>query len=462
MYELDAQYIEELEEIAGEIQEADDLARYLESEEEEDYLRLKDQFEPLIGGVYERVARENPLQLPTLELILLESVFEGLFLPKILGYAVLRGEIDQQYQYVRPQEHFKDILLAICQSPNFEILKKRIGQTIQIGFALSSDIWITNLINSIENKRIRYYLQGQKIDRYRHLNERSIGYERYKKQFRNEVFQSADFPTTPEELPVYFNSLKVFLLHRVFTKADNTSLLEPIHTFIFNEALQGTREHQQIMMIYALFYPVPADELKNLRKLFQQIREKTSAFSQRALEFLLELHHHPQLDLSPAADQALSSLIDKTFNDPLSDYYRLIDLIHEKGFNQEEVQEATMIFHDKHEGLSVINECVRQTIFHYFFRFISNLEEKAYPDFFDIAKLFPVYMRIFRNQNFNQGLKDVSMDYLKRLLVKYTDKRGKDYQDIKKFVMSVFVDYGFLREKETVEMFKTRRKKKEE
>lgn len=121
-----------------------------------------------------------------------------------------------------------------------------------------------------------------------------------------------------------------------------------------------------------------------------------------------------------------------------------------------------MIFHDKHEGLSVINECIRQTIFHYFFRFISNLEEKAYPDFFDIAKLFPVYMRIFRNQNFNQGLKDVSMDYVKRLMVKYTDKRGKDYQDIKKFVMAVFVDYGFLREKETVEMFKTRRKKKEE
>jgi hypothetical protein len=71
-------------------------------------------------------------------------------------------------------------------------------------------------------------------------------------------------------------------------------------------------------------------------------------------------------------------------------------------------------------------------------------------------------MRIFRNQHFNQGLKDLSMDLVNRLLVRYVDKRGKDYQDIKKFVSSVFVDYGFLKEKETVEMFKTRRKKKEE
>ena len=43
---------------------------------------------------------------------------------------------------------------------------------------------------------------------------------------------------------------------------------------------------------------------------------------------------------------------------------------------------------------------------------------------------------------------------------KYTDKRGKDYQDIKKFVKTNFVDLGFMKEKELVEFFKTRRKKK--
>ena len=42
----------------------------------------------------------------------------------------------------------------------------------------------------------------------------------------------------------------------------------------------------------------------------------------------------------------------------------------------------------------------------------------------------------------------------------YTDKRGKDYQDIKKFVRTNFVDFGFLTEKQVVDLFKTKRKKK--
>ena len=43
---------------------------------------------------------------------------------------------------------------------------------------------------------------------------------------------------------------------------------------------------------------------------------------------------------------------------------------------------------------------------------------------------------------------------------KYTDKRSRDYQDIKKFVSVHFQDYGFLKEKEVVELFKTRRKRR--
>jgi hypothetical protein len=35
----------------------------------------------------------------------------------------------------------------------------------------------------------------------------------------------------------------------------------------------------------------------------------------------------------------------------------------------------------------------------------------------------------------------------------YTDKRGRDYQDIKKFVTSTFLDLGFKNEKELKELF---------
>ncbi len=51
--------------------------------------------------------------------------------------------------FILQRRCFKEVLFAICNSSNFEYLRKRIGQTIQTGFALSSDIWVTNLINEI-------------------------------------------------------------------------------------------------------------------------------------------------------------------------------------------------------------------------------------------------------------------------------------------------------------------------
>jgi hypothetical protein len=71
-------------------------------------------------------------------------------------------------------------------------------------------------------------------------------------------------------------------------------------------------------------------------------------------------------------------------------------------------------------------------------------------------------MHIFANERFNQDLENLSMNYIDKLLKRFADKRGKDYQDIKKFVSSVFLDLGFLKEKEVVELFKTRRKKAKE
>ena len=463
MYELDQHYLEQLEELASEIQESEDLAKYLESEEEEDFNRLKEMFEPTIASLYNQVADENPLQIIPLELVLLDPAFEGLFLPKILGFSVLRGEITDGYKYVRPQEHFKEILLAICNSTNFEILKQRIGQSIQVGFALSSDIWITNLINPIANKRIRYYLQSQNLERYLRDAERQEGYLRYQKQFRHENYQTAEFPTDLLELPVLFTSLKRFLLHRAQNNTDNSSLIQPLTAFIGDEQFQGTKEHLQIMMIAAMFFPKSEADQHVLAAAFHKVRSSMPNFINAFLEFLLELHHLAA-PLAPRAAAAclMSEIVDKTYPDELSRYYQLTDTIHNVGYAQLETQDAIKIFYNDHQGLSTINECLRLTIRHYFEQSIRNLDETAYPEFFELSKQFYLYMGIFMNQQFNQDLKELSMDYLHRLLLYFTDKRGKDYQDIKRFVSSAFQDFGFLKDKEIVEIFKTRRKKKGE
>nr|HMP30401.1 hypothetical protein [Saprospiraceae bacterium] len=145
MIALEKKYEAILEQIKTAIQGSEVLEKYLEEEDEDTYKILQDTFEPAIETLYNEVADHHPLQLESLEKALLDIEFEGLFLPRILGYSVLRGEIDENYRFRKPQQHFREILIAICNSTNFENLKKRIGQTIQVGFALSSDIWITNL-----------------------------------------------------------------------------------------------------------------------------------------------------------------------------------------------------------------------------------------------------------------------------------------------------------------------------
>ncbi len=460
MYELNQSYLESLENLALEIQESEELANYLESEEEEDYTRIKELFEPKIARIYDEVARENPLQLIALELVILDDAFEGLYLPKILGYSVLRGDINENYKYTRPQEHFKEVLMAICNSSNFDILKKRIGQSIQMGFALSSDIWVTNLINDISNKRIRYFLQGQKLDRYRQLKERKIGYHRYLRQFKTENFQTAEFPEDLPSLKILFPALKNFLIHRIKIKGQNESIIPAIKAFLENKELQLTNEYLQVITLYANFFDLEQKDQKHLNKYFNQLRKKYSAVNDEFLGFQLEMYGDPEIDLGPEADKRMIEVLDDSIKDEITDLYQLKAIIHSKGYLHEETHEAVKVFYSKYPGRSVVNKCVRLTIFQYFKKLINNLTTEQYAELFEISKLFPVYMQIFANEEFNQDLKVLCLRYIKKLLKVYTDKRGRDYQDIKKFVAASFPGFGFLKDKEVVELFKTRRKKK--
>jgi len=460
MYELEERFVTQLEELAAEIQSSEELAQYLEEEEEELYIRFKDQFEPRISQIYTEVAEQVPLQLIHLEQILLNENFEGLFLPKILGYSVLRGEVGEDWKYVRPQDHFKDILLAIAQSANFDQLRKRIGQSIQVGFALSSDIWATNLINEVVNKKVRYYLQSMKLERYRFLEERIKGYQNYARQFRKENFLAAEFPEEKEDLAILYSSLKHFLFYRIGRDFPNESLLQPLFNMCTNEDFDQTPEQLEACIMYAAFMDGDEKSRKKVAEKIAQSRKSLPDFSQVFLQFILELYRSDELDYRPEAELWLSELIDKKPEDDISGYFMLTDLLHEQGFESEEVQEKVKGFYNTRPGLSLVNDAIRLAILQYFRRELASYSTDDYPKFFELVRYYPRYIEIFGNQQFNQDLKDLSLAYIKKLQKRYTDKRGKDYQDIKKFVSTNFVDLGFMTEKEVVELFKTRRKKK--
>jgi hypothetical protein len=456
MDKLEKSYLTELKSISGGIQSSDLLAKYLEDEELELYKALVDEFEPSIHELYLKVANNNPLQIEAFEDALLAPEFEGLYLPKILGYSVLRGEVNENYNYVKPQSHFRDILLAICNSANFESIKQRIGQSVQVGFMLSSDIWITNFLNNVTNKKVLAYLESLKSDRFRILKNREVAYNKYKIQFASLNYQSADFPSNPSELVLKANSLKDFLIHRSKDQFNNEALLNHIHNFIKNESLYAEDEYLELLMIIGMMFDLSPAAKKDFSKAFDEVRKLNKNVQVDFFSILESIHADEKIEILPEYDKHLSMLINKT-KDEISKYFELMDIVHGKGYVHQDAVDATQKYVDQHEGLSSQNQCVRETILAYFKKFINNLEPTDYAEYFEINKTFILYINIFYNQRFNQSVKEMSLSYVNKLIKNFTDKRGRDYQDIKKFVRSTFLDLNFMKEKELIELFKSKR-----
>jgi hypothetical protein len=454
MEALHPAYADALRNIGTMIQESESLATFIDEDDDESYKTLQDSFEPSISAIYDQVANENPLMLESLEKLLLEESFEGLFLPKVLGYAVLRQYVGNNVKYVTPHTHFKDILLSICNSPNFEQIRKRIGQTTQIGFALSSDIWITNLIESIDNKKVKQFLVGLKNDQLRDLSKRKEAYDRYKKQFVNVNYYSVDFPTNKIQFVSNYPALKDFILFRSKDGLDNDSLMPYLHGIINNDELEGP-EYLDILVQLGLKYrfdgQMNADFIKKITKILS---------TPKAIEQFFTLYDQALIDLKATPEDELNvmNLLKDINSDELKSYFKTVNELHTKGLTHVDTIDGIRAYYELHQGLSTENECVRTMVAGYVRTLLTNLEVTDYTEYFEMNKIIVTYMNIFNNEKFNQEIKDLSMNYVKRCFEHFVDKRSKDYQDIKKFVASSFVEMGFLTDKQVVEMFKTKRK----
>lgn len=461
MENLREEYLKQLQAIKAEIQESPLLATYLDDEEEESFKALQYAFEPRIQEVYDAVANNHPLQLIALEEEMLDGGYEGLFLPRILGYSVLRADVGEDIKYVKPQNHFRTILNTICNSANFDSLKNRIGQSVQIGFALSSGIWRTNFLNDIGNKNILEFLESQVIDNYiRDQKHRHLGLVRFKKQFVNSNYHTTDFPKDINELRTNFGSLKRFLNFRSKNKYNNENLIPHISEFLANETFIHQREYIVLLIIISMSFELPDADEALIAKRFNDLRKEYPNFENTFFEIVTELLTDKDFSYSPANDKRISPYISKEIDDELTPFFRLNDTIHSKGYIHDQAIEEVRQYYDMNAGVSMQNTAVRSVIMNYFSSLMNNLETDAYQDYMDINKTFVSYMNIFSNEQFNQDVKALCLSYIKKLLKVYIDKRGKDYQEIKKFVKATFKELGFMSDKELVELFKTKRKKK--
>lgn len=459
MQELDIRYKTVLDNIKTTIQLSEELKTYLDTEEDEEYKLLVQAHEQAIHQLYEQIAKENPLQLVAFEKALLDEQFEGLYLPKALGYAVLRGRVNENVKYIRPQDHFSEILEFILNSSNFDQIKQRVGQSIQICFALSSDIWITNILASVNNKRAHSFLETQRSLKYRDAKLRNTALVKYRKQFQSLNFETAKFPKDKKDLLEEAGSLENFLLYRGLKDHNNESLSDELTAFVGNQELLGEPSYYQLCLLIGLLFELNDSGKQNLKNTLSSIRKEYDQDSTQFFE--MTSNYSDQMNgISLDAEKRLSTFIDRGIEDKLTAYFNMLDVVNTKGYIHPEATNTVREYYYQNEGLSDENEAIRKSTYSKLAHFLNNLSVEEYNEYFEINKIFSEYMEIYSNQKFNQNLKDLSLKYVKKCLKHYKDKRSKEYQDIKKFVKATFVDYGFMTDKQVTELFKTKRKPK--
>jgi len=459
MESLDKKYIEELDAITEQIQQSDELNQYLDDEEESSYRELGFKFEPAIEALYQEVADKYPMQIIDLENRLLDEGFEAMYMPRVLGFTILRAVINDNFKFNEPQDQFKKVLNYICQSPNFDVVQNRIGQGVQLGFALSSDIWVTNIVQSVKLKRVRTFLEQQRQRKYLEKDARKALYDNYMRQFNNLNFYTAEFPNDSTELQLYYPQLKKFFVERILRQKDNTSLESYIVDFVQNDDLPGSLEYIYLFGLFINYLDLSEEAQAVLKNRLNIERKDVEGFNKNYFVFLRELLDS-RLPVTPECDQRVSNLLDKSIKDDLSMYYNMTDIIHSEGYESEETQKTVRKFFYAHDGLSTINECLRLVILKYFRSLVDGLEPDDFREFMDTYPVFVSYINIFQNEKFSQSVKHFTMDFARSFTKVYTDKRGRDYQDFKKFFMRMFKDFNWMTDKELKNFFKTKRKKK--
>ncbi len=458
MKHLNKLYEQNLETIAEAIQSSDILASYLEEEEEAFYKELVETYEPEIEELYTQVALVEPLQIYQLEDKLLDERFEGLFLPRILGYNVLRGALNDRCKYTHAQDRFGRVLSTICDSSNFDYIRKRIGQSVQIGFALSSDIWITSFIEQVSNKKVKQFLQAQKLEKYQYQQERVSGYKVYASQFEKFNSHTTEFPTDLVSQQLLAPGIFNFLKARAVINEYNENFIPEVLAYLEQEKFHHTKEHTISLGLVVNYFDLKKADQTKMGKILNKLRDADD-FNEIYFNFLLE-RFKSKLKLTGVNDKRVAALMDLSkAEDDFSRYYAFATNLSTKGYMHDEVIEHVKTLYGQYEGMSLFNECVRNLVLGYFSRFLNNLDVDAYADYFELNKYMVIYMEVFSNEHFNQDIKDLSMTYVVKLMKAFPDKRGKDYQDIKKFVATNFVEMQFMRDKDIVEMFKSKRKK---
>ena len=264
-------------------------------------------------------------------------------------------------------------------------------------------------------------------------------------------------PDDKDQLLIEAGSLKDFLILRGLNNHNNDSLKPALVKFLGNSNFYDSKDFYELCIIIGAHFDLGADNMAKLKETMSSIRANHDEDSNHIFE-ILSSHSDRVKGLSMESEKSLSSIVDRSSNDKISSYFNMLDTVNTLGYVHGDAINAVREYYYQNEGLSNENKVIRKSILSKLSLFLNNLSVEEYTEYFEINKVFTEYMEVFDNQKFNQDLKDLSLKYVKKCLKFYKDKRSKEYQDIKKFVKTTFIDHGFMTDKQVTELFKTKRK----
>ena len=295
--------------------------------------------------------------------------------------------------------------------------------------------------------------------KYRDLPSRRFGYQKYKKQFDELNFHTAEFPENAGDLPVFYPELKNFLVQRILLGKTIDNIDPYVGKLASEASMWGHWEFVYLIGLVSNYFTFGSATTTEINNAINSARAKNSNFTSTYFEFLKELLLS-DIPVDSDCNDRISNRLDKSIKDDFTKYYSLMDILHVNGWIHEDSVVAVRDFYDQHEGLSTINECVRLTIYKFFSKIVRNLELADYGTVIELFKVMTAYINTFNNQHFNQSTKKRTLWFVKKFNKQYTDKRSKEYQEVKKFIASTFTELGLMVPKEVTEFFKTKRKKK--
>ena len=448
---LDEQLVTSLDEIKDAIQNSEQLQNYLESEEQDDFDILRAAVEPAIHELYVQVSTELPTQLIAFEKYLLDEGFEGIYVGKILNYAVLRASLNDDYKFNVFQDHIQEIILTIANSVNFEVLKKYTKQGLQASFAFGTDVWVTNLLSEVTGKKVSEYLLSLKPQKKDYFAQRKSLSVSMKRQFNELSVYSFG---APKDLPTFVQYSKdiTFNLKTKLEKGENADIFAPIVTEILaNPAFELDNAYVSLLTIAALSIQFEDDQVELIQKLSTKVLAKPSAVDLFYHSLVTVLENKKLLNPTAVAN------LNQVFSGDTNEYAAIINTIHkifEQGFEDEEILTVTVDHLKSFGDLDIQGEIIRDAVRYDFNNKVKALPSTKYVAFFDLFKIIEKYIVAFDNQKFTNDVKNITLYQVSEYIRLLTNRRSQEYQEVKNFLSSTLVNLGFLAEKEVKEMLK--------